>query len=237
MAKKDSLLGAGLATAAGVAALVSLGVWQLYRLEWKTALLDRIAANMAAAPMDLSADAEALSSTEYRRVCAEGAFRHDQELYLFAPDRYGHGGFHVITPLARPGGTTVLVDRGFVPFERKDPAARSKGLPEGVVRVCGILLLDEAKGIFTPDNDPAGNLWYVRDSKAMAGALSLETQNPVFIGADEAPNEGGFPAGGQTTIDIPNNHLGYAITWFGLALALLGVFSVFARQQRAGRQP
>lgn len=237
MAKLKSLTSAAFATAAGVVVLAGLGVWQLYRLEWKTALLERIAANVAAAPIALALEADAGQPgaiEEYRRVCAEGLFRHDGELYLFATNLSGQGGFHVITPLERLNGTTVLVNRGYVPPEKKDRAARPAGLTEGTVRVCGILLFDEAKGWFTPDNDPAGNIWYFRDSQAMAAALGLENARPFFVGADETPNAGGFPAGGQTRIDIPNNHLGYAITWFGLMLALLGVFSVYAWQRRGG---
>ncbi|HXV73618.1 MAG TPA: SURF1 family protein [Sphingomonadales bacterium] len=235
MRAQRSLLGAGVAAAAGVAVLIGLGLWQVQRLEWKTALLGRIAANMAAASVEFPMDADAFSLPgleEYRRVCAEGVFRHDDELYLFAPDRLGHPGFHIIAPLAREGGTAVLVNRGFVPPAKKDPATRAEGQVEGMVRVCGILRLDEEKRLFAPENDPEANLWYVRDAPAMAGALSLETKHPAFIDADETPNEGGLPVGGQTRLDIPNHHLGYAITWFGLALALLGVFAAFAWQRR-----
>lgn len=237
MPGRNPLLGAALATAAGIAVLAGLGVWQLQRLEWKTALLDRIAANMAAKPVDLPADINLAPGKnedwEYRRVCAEGTFRHDRELYLFNTNLAGEGGFHVITPLQRAEGTTILINRGWVPPARKGPSTRASGLPEGMARVCGIFRADEAQGAFTPANDPARNIWYFRDSKVMAGALGLSTAYPAFIDADAAPNEGGYPVGGQTRIDIPNNHLGYAITWFGLALALAGVFSVFARQRRA----
>jgi surfeit locus 1 family protein len=235
MAASKPLLGAGFAAAAGVLLLTGLGVWQLYRLEWKTALLDRIAASMAAVPLELALDADAVSprgAEEYRRVCAEGTFHNDRELYFFVTNLQGDAGFHIVTPLEREGGTAVLVDRGWVPPARKDPATRREGLVQGVVRVCGIVVGPENGGLFAPDNDPAGNLWYVRAPKEMAAAASLATPNPLFINADETPNPGGLPIGGQTRVDIPNNHLGYAITWFGLALALVGVFSVFAWQRR-----
>lgn len=234
MNERLSLLGLAIFTALGVAVLTSLGFWQLERLKWKTALLDRIHTNTAAAPIEipLNVDAARLSGLEeYRHVCAEGVFENQKELYLFSTDRLGRPGYQVITPLVRNAGSTVLVNRGFVPLSNKDPATRFEGLLENRVRVCGTFLLDEPKRFFTPNAEPEKNIWYIRDGAAMAKTLTLKTSHPIFLEADGAPNPGGLPIGGQTRLDIPNNHLSYAITWFGLSLTLVGGFLFFARQQ------
>lgn len=217
--------------------LTSLGLWQLERLQWKTELLKHIRINTTAAPIriPLNTDVAMLNGLEeYQYVCAEGVFDNQKELYLFSTDRLGRPGYQVITPLVRKNGTTVLVNRGFVSLTNKDPSTRSEGLIDGHVRICGVLLLDEPKRFFTPDADPKKNIWYTRDSTAMAKVAALKTLRPVFLEADDTLNPGGLPIGGQTRLDIPNNHLGYAVTWFGLSLTLMGVFLFFVWQQLRG---
>lgn len=241
MTQKRSLLAPAAFTAAGLAVLLWLGFWQLERLEWKTDLLVRIDENMAAPPLTLPEDIGSgrlpetmdLSRWEYRHVCAEGEFLNGKEMHLFAADVHsGAAGYHVYTPFRREQGSAVIVNRGWVPPEKKDTATREDSRIEGPAIVCGILRLSREKGWLTPENQPGFNEWYYPDSEQMALAAGLETPHPVFIDADEGANVGDYPVGGQTRVDIPNNHLGYAVTWFGLAAALLGVFAVFARGRR-----
>lgn len=241
MKQKRSLILPAVFTAAGLAVLLSLGFWQLERLEWKTELLERIAENMAAPPLTLPENIgrsqlpETMdwSRWEYRHVCAEGGFLHGKEMHLFATDVHsGEAGYHVYTPFKRESGSAVIINRGWVPPAKKDPATREESQVEGATIVCGIFRLSRKKGWFTPHNQPTFNEWYYPDGEQMAQAAGLETPHPVFIDADEAESAGSYPVGGQTRVDIPNNHLGYAITWFGLAAALLGVFIVFAWGRR-----
>ena len=223
MKRKKSLLLAGVFTVLGLAILVWLGFWQLERLEGKRALLAKIDANMAAPPVALP---ETLipEDWEYRRVCVAGEFLHGSELYLFSTSTAGEGGYHVYTPLVREDAVAVFINRGWVPNNRKNQASRAEGQAPGVQTVCGVFRTEGRKARFTPENDAAANIWYYRNSEQMARAAGLATPGPVFIDADATANPGGLPVGGQTKINIPNNHLGYAITWFGLALTLLGVF-------------
>ncbi len=240
MKQKNSLFLAGVFTVLGLGILLKLGFWQLDRLAWKTELLAKIDANMAAAPLTLPENigASQLPETgdygnwEYRQVCITGEFLHNQELFLFSTNLAGSGGYHVYTPFIRENATTVFINRGWVPNEKVNSATRPQGQLSGIQQVCGIFRGEGQTGAFTPENDVTANVWYTRNSRQMAEAAGLKTPFPVFIDADFTPNPGGFPVGGQTKVDLPNNHLGYAITWFGLMVALLGVFTVFALKAR-----
>jgi surfeit locus 1 family protein len=219
----------------GLALLVGLGVWQIERLYEKAALIARVESGMKAPPISL-ADAlkEGQSPAEWHHVQVSGHFLHDKESYLFAQGPRGAIGVQVVTPLAQEDGGTVLVNRGFVPEALRNPQIREAGQVEGEVSVSGVLRLPQQAGVFTPAPDLKTRLWFVKDVAAIAAAVGVTTP-PVIVEADGTPNPGGWPLGGQTNVDIPNDHLQYAITWFGLALALTGVYLVYhARMGRLG---
>jgi len=217
-----------IATLVGLAVLLGLGTWQVERLEWKRALIAERAARLASAPETLPPRSDAWPAWDFRPTVAEGAFRHDLEQLFGVAAIAGRLGHHVLTPLVRPDGTAVMVDRGWVPAERAHPAARREGQVAGQVQVSGIARYrgDDRPGWFTPDNQPAQGQWYWYDLSGIEAALGLELL-PVVIEADSAPNPGGLPQGGQTRTELTNNHLQYAITWYGLAAGLLGVWIGF----------
>ncbi|MCW2240277.1 SURF1 family protein [Azospirillum canadense] len=219
------LLLIGLLTLAGVAGLTALGVWQLERRVWKLALIDRVEERVHAAPVPAPGTAAwaavSAESDEYRRVQAKGTFQNDRETLVQAVTNLG-GGFWVLTPFHTTDGFTVLVNRGFVPPDKRDPASRAGGHTDGQTTVTGLLRMTEPKGGFLRSNDPAGDRWYSRDVAAIAAARSLSDVAPYFIDADGTPNPGGFPVGGLTVVSFPNNHLQYALTWFALAIMVAG---------------
>ena len=229
-----------LMTIVGLAILVSLGTWQMNRKTWKDSLVERIAARIAAAPRPLAAVVDggtAAGDIEYARVEARGRYRHDGEQFLYAPHPKLGPGFHVVTPLQLevPAGApsrVVLVNRGWVPEALRDPARRPAGQVTGAVAVTGLVRLQGEHGAFTPGNDPGKNLWYWRDIPALAKAAAPADAGsvlPVTIDAEAEPaNPGGWPKGGTTEIKLPNRHLEYALTWYGLAAAMLAVFGVYA---------
>jgi surfeit locus 1 family protein len=225
---------------AALAVLIGLGVWQLQRLQWKQGLIAQIEARAKGSPIALE-DAESLarqgSDPSYYRVSVEGRFHHAKERYLYAVSD-GRVGWHVITPLETADGEMVLVDRGFVPDELKDPATRAAGQVENVVAVTGIVRAPDRQALFTPDNEPEANRWFWRDLAAMTRSMfphgTIEVA-PFFLEAVASPVPGGWPEGGQTRLDIPNNHLQYAITWFLLAAALLIVYGLYLLSQRRGK--
>jgi surfeit locus 1 family protein len=217
-----------LATLAGLALLLGLGSWQLERLHWKQALIATRAAQLAAPAEALPATAADWRGWDFRKVSLRGTFRHDLEQRFGAftvDDQFGQ---HVLTPLVRADGPAVLVDRGFVPADRAAIETRRQGEVTGAIDVTGIARYRGAErpGWFTPANQPADRIWYWYDLAALARAVGLELL-PLVVEADATPNPGGLPVGGQTVTALPNNHLQYAITWYGLAAALLAVYIAF----------
>ena len=210
---------------------LSLGVWQMERRAWKRDILDRITTNQAAAPLTLD---ELLKGDplrlEYGRVRISGSFLHDKEFYLAARSLKDKVGMQVVTPLRTDAGTIVLFDRGWIPSERKESAKRGEGQLPGKVDLVGIVRRSQIKRQFAPDNDPARNFWFHVDvpvMRQMAGGAADPVLDSFFLEADATANPGGVPIGGQTRLDIPNDHLQYAITWFLIALAGAGVYLAY----------
>ncbi|RDJ27911.1 SURF1 family protein [Bosea caraganae] len=213
----------GLLGLAATAGFGGLGIWQVGRLGWKLALIERVESRIHAPPVAAPGPERwaTIATDEYRWVKLNGHFLNERETLVQAVTEHG-GGSWVMTPFQSDLGFTVLVNRGFVPPERRDPASRSAGQAEGDAAVTGLLRLSEPKGGFLRENDPAAGRWYSRDVEAIAVARSLGTVAPYFIDADATPNPGGFPIGGLTVVRFSNNHLAYALTWFALALMVAG---------------
>jgi len=210
---------------------LGLGIWQMERREWKRGILDRIAVNQAAAPITLD---ELLRGDplrfEYGRVKLAGTFQNDKEFYLAARSLKNTVGLQVVTPVRTAEGQLVLFDRGFIPQGRKDPAKRAEGQIAGPAELTGVVRRAQERRQFAPENVPERNVWFHVDvplMRRMAGAAPDPKLDTFFLEADAAPNPGGLPVGGQTRLDIPNDHLQYAITWFLLALALAGVYLAY----------
>jgi surfeit locus 1 family protein len=220
--------GLTIACALLLALLCGLGTWQLERLQWKLALIARVNSHMTAAPLTLD-EIQRMTSDEaqYRRVTLTGRFDHAKEAYVFTTDAAGAPVYHVLTPLITDDGRTLMVDRGAVPAEKLAPRTRTAGNVEGPARVTGVWRVPDPPGPFTPRPDPGKRIWYARDLAAIAAADHLALSAPVVIEADAVPNPGGLPVGGQTVVSFRNEHLSYAVTWYGLALVLLGVWLAY----------
>lgn len=226
---KAGLLWPAVLALAGLAVLLSLGVWQWERKAWKEALIEQIASRSTGAPVSIDAviaEQQRSGDIEYRRVSVAGRFRHDLERYFFAAAP-GQPGWHVVTPLVLADGRIVWVNRGFVPDTLKEPQRRAVGQVPGVVTVVGLVRTTVPPDTFTPANDPARNMWYRRDVAALDRSAGVESL-PFLIEADATPVPGGWPKGGITRVFLSNRHLEYALTWWGLAATLVGVFSAFA---------
>jgi surfeit locus 1 family protein len=223
------MLGLTLATIPAVALLIGLGVWQLQRMQWKEALLARIESGMTGTPAALDTVlAQGLSNAEWRRVSVSGEFLHDREVYLFAIDL--GPGFHVITPLRMSDGETVLVDRGWIPQAARDPAQRAAGQIEGPVTVTGVIRL-ATPNPYAGRPDANRRLWYERNPSGMARMAGVDLAVPLIIAADDKSTVPGGPVFPGFHLNIANNHFSYALTWFGLALALMAVYLVYHHRQ------
>ncbi|MDM4771842.1 SURF1 family protein [Solimonas sp. SE-A11] len=216
-----------------IAGLAWLGSWQVQRRAWKLDLIERVEQRLraVATPAPGASAWRAIDKDdEYRRVFAEGEFLHDREACTQAATKLGAGCW-VMTPLRQADGTLVLINRGFVPPERRDPASRAAGQPAGMQRVEGLLRLTEPEGGFLRHNDPAANRWHSRDVAAIAAARDLPVGQvaPYFIDAATTVENG--PVGGLTVVSFHNNHLVYALTWYGLALMVAGGLGMVGRRE------
>jgi surfeit locus 1 family protein len=260
--QRSRALRVSLAIAAGLmfAGFFALGTWQVYRLQWKLALIERVgqrahgAAVAAPGPAQwpqLNAEAD-----DYRPVRLSGVYLNDASTQVLASLERGIG-YWVMTPLCTADGAIVMVNRGFIPAgaggwvpQAAPPAlaadacsaARSAAAGTGVasLAVQGLMRMSEVAGRLRA-NEPARNYWYTRDVQAIGRARGLPVVAPYFVDADAAsalaagPLAGAQPAGGLTVISFVNNHLVYALTWYALALMVAGATVWVVRDARKGR--
>jgi surfeit locus 1 family protein len=241
------LVAFAIAACAVFAGFVALGNWQIERRAWKHALIARVEQRVHAPAVAAPGPAEwpqvNAARDEYRHVRVAGTFLHDREALVQAATALG-AGYWVLTPLRTADGATLLVNRGFVPPERRQRARRDDGEPSGEIAVTGLLRMTEPGGAFLRRNDAAADRWYSRDVQAIAASRGLTGVAPYFVDADAAPRRRGgsedeaAPVGGLTVIAFNDNHLAYAITWY--ALALMVVFAArhvlcVERRLRRGR--
>ena len=227
--------------AVALCVLVSLGTWQLERKAWKDALIAELQAKLAAPPTDLPARERwqrlTAATDEFRRVAFPAEFLRGEEALVYSsgsslrPDVSGPGYF-VFAPARLTGGSVVIVNRGFVPEGRQDPKTHTA--PSGVVDIVGVMRWPEQRGQFTPPDEPAKGLWFARDPAAMAAAKKWGTIAPFYVDQEGPQPSGGLPKAGPLKASLPNNHLQYAVTWYGLALVILIASIVFWRTRRRG---
>ncbi|MBS0200273.1 MAG: SURF1 family protein [Proteobacteria bacterium] len=195
----------------------ALGIWQVERLHWKHALIARVDARVHAEPVALPARADWPQASavrdEYRRVVVSGEYLQHHDTRIQAVTERGPG-WWLLTPLREDGGDTILVNRGFVPDDWKGDVAP----PAGHVRVVGLLRMSEPNGAFLRKNDVAHDRWYSRDVAAIAQARGFGEVAPWFVDAERDATAPEWPAGGMTVVRFRDQHLQYALTWFGLAL-------------------
>lgn len=213
--------------------LLALGTWQVNRLEWKQQLLADIDQKLISPPLQFD-EVEKMNNAgqniDYQPVTVTGHFKHEAERHFLATYN-SYAGFFIYTPLEMSDGRLVLINRGFVPYDLKEPELRSEGQSNDLVSITGLARakLQDKPSRLLPDNDPVKNIFYWKDLELMAKSSGLPEDRFVdfFIDANNAPNPGGFPIGGVTIIDLPNSHLQYAFTWYGLAFAFLCVYIAY----------
>lgn len=229
-------------TIAALGVLVALGTWQIERLQWKEGLIAALDAKLSAKPTDLPPrerwqrlDA---ATDEFRRVGFPAEFLPGEEAFVYTsgsslrPDVSGPG-YWVFSPARLIGGSLVVVNRGFVPEGKRNPETRQQGQPSGVVEVVGAMRWPEIPGPFTPKDEPDKNLWFDRDPAAMAAAKHWGAVAPFYIDMEAPAAAGGLPKVGPLRAHLPNNHLQYAVTWYGLAAVILVAAGFFWRSRRS----
>jgi len=239
--KRRSWRGLVIPAALAFAVLVALGTWQLERKAWKEELIAALTERLAAPPSALPATGAWRSldqaANEYRRVTFTATFDHGKEAFVYAaasafrPDVSGPG-YWVFTPARLADGAFVMVNRGFVSEARKQEATRAAGQIAGPTEITGALRWPEMHHWYSPTDDPAHSLWYTRDTPAIAAAGGIHRAAPFYVEQEAPTPPGGLPQPGKLIVNLPNNHLQYAVTWYALAAALLAVFGVYAVKSR-----
>jgi len=247
------------------AGFFALGTWQVFRLQWKLDLIERVDQRVHAAPVAPPGPAHwsrvSADGDEYRHVRLDGAYLMAQTTRVQASTELGPG-YWLLTPLCTADGAVVIVNRGYVPNRRGDfdqpapPAAARDACAQALAggahaSVTGLLRMNEPRGRFMQDNDARAERWYSRDVYAIAAARGLSVSPaelaPYFIDAGADPVHAGVPdrakaasaahpVGGLTVISFPNSHLVYALTWYALALMVVGATVLFRRETRKGRR-
>lgn len=214
--------------------LLWLGTWQVMRMQWKDALIADFTSRAMAEAIDPPAN-DLAASLQFRRMIAEGRWMHDAEVQLIGRTFEGTAGYHVITPMQLQDGRILLINRGWVAEDYREPSARPSTLTEGEVKVEAILRLPVRKGRFVPENAPGKNDWFTLSIPDIAAHHQLGDKLITSYTADALRPEGPYvlPIGAAVEIDIPNDHWHYAMTWYGLALGLIGVYASWHHQ--AGR--
>ncbi len=208
-------------------ALIGFGTWQVQRLHWKETLIAEREARLAAPPLSIAVVQSMTAALDHRRIRAAGTFLHEREMHLVARSYRGRVGVRVITPLALPGGGHVLVDRGWVPRARTDPATRPDGQIRKSVEIVGILRAGGRPSTWTPDNTPDDDVWHYVDIPAMATRVGISEVRDFVVFAGPAPNPGGLPIGTRLVVEVANNHLQYAVTWYALAAVLAAIYLIY----------
>jgi surfeit locus 1 family protein len=241
--KRRSWLGLLLPALLAFAVLVALGTWQIERKAWKEGLIAALTERLAAPPVAIPAPNTWASldqvTEEYRPVKFTAAFDNDKEALVYAaasafrPDVSGRG-YWAFTPARLPAGAYVMINRGFVPEARKDTASRPAGQIADPIEIVGVMRWPDPHTWFSPADDPSHNLWFARDPLAIADAKGISQAAPFYVEQESPVPPGGLPEPGKLVVRLRNEHLGYALTWYGLALVLTVSFAAWA--WKSGRE-
>jgi surfeit locus 1 family protein len=217
--------------------LIGLGTWQMQRKAWKEGLIAALNAKLAAPPIALPLPTTwprlDQANEEYRRVTFRAEFDNAREALVFAPpstfrpDVSGLG-YWVFTPARLAGGQIVMVNRGFVPDGRQDPKSRPEGQISGPIEIGGAMRWPDTRHWFTPNDEPAKNLWFSADPHAIAATNGIDAVAPFYVEQESPVPPGGLPKPGRLAVSLPDNHLQYALTWYGLAVVLVISFATWA---------
>lgn len=213
--------------------LLWLGTWQVIRLQWKAELIDEFATR-AQAEAIAPPVSEDVSALQFQRIAVSGTWMHHAEVQLTGRTFEGTAGYHVITPMKLDDGRVLLLNRGWVSQDYRLPETRPSSLHAGPQQFDAIIRLPAKKGYFVPENDIEDNHWFTLNIAEITAHHNLSNVISGYT-ADVLRPDGAYvlPIGAAVRIDIPNNHLNYAITWYGIALGLIGVY--FAWHHQAGR--
>ena len=206
-----------------VTVFCALGTWQLYRLQWKLELISEITYGLNSNPIEYST----LIKKNYQRVTTKGKFDYDKQIYLYSLNDNGKPGYDVITPFKTNRNENVLINRGWIDKELKDnPSINLKN--ESEKKIIGLLREIYKPNMFKPDNDLKNNIWFSINLEDLKKATGVQFNNFVIFLED---NQSKTPLPKKISIDVPNNHLKYAITWYAISISIIFYYLYFRRKK------
>ena len=210
--------------------LIGLGSWQLQRLQWKNDLIASFETRSAADAIAIPAANAKLDDLEFSSLALDGVFQHGQETLLTGRTYEGNAGFHIITPFILENNEIIYINRGWVPKKYADKKTRKFSLLEENVKVVGLVRLPQKKGYFVPENEPENGFWFTIIPEELNRHLNIIGENKFYIDELNIDEKLKLPMPANGKVQVPNNHLQYAITWYSLALGLLIVYFAWHRQ-------
>ena len=200
----------------------ALGTWQLYRLQWKTELISEITFGLDSSPIKYSNKIK----KNYQRVISEGSFNFEDQIYLYSLNENGKPGYDVITPFKTLSNKNVLVNRGWIDKSLKDTS--DINLMKSKVKITGLLRKIHKANIFKPNNDLINNIWFSVDTNDLKEYTGIQFTNyMIFL---EKPKNKAL-LNKKITIEVPNNHLKYALTWYSISISILLYYLYFRRKK------
>ncbi len=206
--------------------LILLGNWQVERLDWKLGLIEKLKSRVEMAPVSLPTQSTQPDDLEYVSVSASGIFDHYQEMTMYSVGPNGEPGYDLYTPFTLGDGRIIIVNRGWVHEQMKSQSDRTDTLVKGQIIITGLLRKPWTKLWYGPANEPDTNNWFYGDVNEMMAAKNLKNVFPMFLFAAKKEGDRSYPVAGRTELNIVNNHLDYALTWYGLAIVLLGIYFI-----------
>ena len=210
--------------------LIILGSWQVQRLSWKSDLISNYNNNFQQAPITVKELLKDRKNNKYRRTVIYGEYDHANEIQIIGKTYEGNAGFHIITPFILENNEIIYINRGWVPKKYADKKTRKFSLLEDKVRVVGLVRLPQKKGYFVPENEPENGFWFTIIPEELNRHLNIIGEKEFYIDELNIDEKLKLPMPANGKVQVPNNHLQYAITWYSLALGLLIVYFAWHRQ-------
>ena len=198
----------------------ALGTWQLVRLQWKNTLIDQISEGLKSSPVNYSNKVKA----NYQRVVIKGNYNFEKQIYLYSLNDKGQPGYDVITPFEGLNSENVLVNRGWIESNLKNNDIINRTINN---KIQGLILKNVKPNVFKPENDLEKNIWFSINLKQVKEITGKNFSNYILYLEDKKTN---IPKPKKITIDLPNNHLKYAITWYSISISIFGYFLYFRKK-------
>ena len=197
-----------------------LGTWQLVRLQWKNTLIDQINEGLNSSPVNYSEKIR----VNYQRVFTEGKYNFEKQIYLYSLNDKGQPGYDVITPFETLNLENILVNRGWIKSNLKNNDAINRTIRN---KIQGLILKNIKPNIFKPENDVEANIWFSINLEQVKKVTGKNFGNYILYLEDKKIN---IPKPKKITIDLPNNHLKYAFTWYAISISIFGYFLYFRKK-------